>query len=145
MSYTTINTKFDIGDEVWAVMRRTCNIPRFKCPICNGSGANLYVENTHCSARFDSAQGKYKCIEGTMHKVCAEYYPQKITINRVEIFGNSLYSEDNAIEYRTNYFTGNSIGFFETYNEKDLFLSEQECQTECDRRNLEYEQDKPSY
>lgn len=134
MNYTTINTKFDIGDEVWAISRRTCNIPRFKCPICNGSGANLYVENTPCSARFDSTQGKYKCIEGTMHKVCAEYFPQKITIKRIEVSGEFELAKS---EYGVSYVPEHAI--FDLYCEENLYLSEQECQAECDRRNLEHE------
>lgn len=154
MSYTTINTKFDIGDEVWVATRKFDEVAAFKCPVCNGTGANLYVKDTKCSARFDSENGKYKCKNGTMYRSCAKWYPKQYVIDYLEaIYDNKeILDYSKAIEecknnggvlmprgeVRIQYCMEDQFYVFDSKEESEIFVTEQECQAECDRRNLEH-------
>ena len=51
-------------------------IPKFKCPMCNGTSANLFLHNTKCDCVIHDKDGMvYVCHDGSMSIMAKKWVP----------------------------------------------------------------------
>lgn len=86
---------FEIGDKCFVIEQRYEYVPVFKCPMCNGTGMNLYLPKTPCNCIIHGLTTEtYECRDGMMSTWKRVQVPVKCTINgRSETYMNSLPDE----------------------------------------------------
>ena len=120
MPARTVELKFDVGDEVYGVKRRsTPTQTDMVCPVCNGTGKFLRPTATVIS-KCPGVSG-YACQDGKILMNAYMYRPLKITIEQINITSDRIIYENEEFD-----------GF---YSEDNLFATLEAAQAECDNRN----------
>lgn len=124
-----INTKFNIGDKVY-VIRHVENKRLVNCTLCKGSGVvNIYnakreIECPDC----EGVGGEYKFVD---HKWIMENYFAEEILN---IIARVSINNTTQIDYFLRLIIAGGL-INKDRSENDLFPTEKEAQTECDKRN----------
>ena len=125
-----ITTKFNLGDYVYPIIRSGYNGFK-KCETCGGNGYVTIKENgkeIDCPECYGEGGHEEWISErwmvsseslGMVGKVSAELY----------------YDDDNGQSRYTYMLSSTGIRSGTVWYEKDLFLTKEEAQTECDLRN----------
>ena len=127
-----VKTKFNLKDEVYPITHGMKEVIT-ECSICHGKGEIEVGGNT------------YRCPEcyGTgEHRECkdAEWYVATNLIGKIGKVDIELYSNKKYGESKTSYMLSSTgIGSGTLWNENDLFLTFDEAQQECDKRNSKVE------
>lgn len=125
-----LESKYNFGDEVYWIHHHTKEIKQ-TCEYCEGKGDITYKDK------------KIQCPEcygrGTISKWTQPIWQLSrdlLTIGQIQITAQKKLERAAKQEiYYMAYSTG--IGGGSLYHEKDLFLSEEEAQAECDLRNID--------
>ena len=128
-----ITTKFNLGDAVYPIQRGGCSI-FIPCKTCNGTGRITITESGEnllcpkCYGRKGSQEWQQlkwgiPFSAGTIGKIDLELYAEE-------------YHEDH--DDKTQYMLSiTGVGSGTLWYENQLFLSHEEAQKECDKRNEE--------
>lgn len=120
MPARTVELKFDVGDEVYGIKRRsTPTQTNMVCPVCNGTGKFLRPTAT-ILCKCPGVAGHY-CEDGKVCMNVYKYRPLKFTIGYVGIV-------EDGVQYENEEFDG-------FYKEDELFTTLEAAQAECDNRN----------
>lgn len=125
------NFDFRIYDKCFVIKRGYEYVPIFKCPMCNGTGMNLYLPKVPCNCITSGSNAEmYECRNGMMSACKRVQRPVKCTINdRSETYINS--SPDEAI---VQYFV-KSKECEGWYPADKVFSSLEDAQKICDKFN----------
>lgn len=100
-------------------------VPRFKCPMCNGTGANLYLRNTKCDCTIHDRDGElYFCHDGSMSIMAKKWIPVEETIDNVYV---DVINGESITKYHTK-----RHGW---YMENEIYSTYEEAQATCDKYN----------
>ena len=120
-------TEFNVGQKVWYVGKKwVVKNDAFECPVCRGTGYPLFAKNRKCD--FSLHNGTYRCKDGMI-----KHYVYKCTPKLVEIA--DIFIRVDALRTECEYRITSTAHVFDEITDKDLFLTKEECQAECDRRN----------
>jgi hypothetical protein len=113
-----MTNKYNIGDEVYLLLEKY-NTDVIPCVTCEGLGnlktvSGVEVKCAQCGGRGSTRHG---------------YNTQEVLKYKIEIEAIAIIY--NNICY-TNYYDNSETKWFE---EKDMFLTKEEAQAECDKRN----------
>lgn len=127
----TFNTRFSLHDEVWICHGAFDYEPVCRCPVCKGTGENIFSANSPCRAVMISDDAFYTCVNGMLSKEVYSYRPSKVKIASISVWCDA----DAALEpvYDETYGLAPSYGSELSLNE--IFPTQEECQAECDRKN----------
>jgi len=132
-----INTKYNFGDYVYPIISKPEEIKVYNnCPVCHDIG-KIELNNTKYTCpecRGNTYKIKYGDPEwfvyshggGFIGKIDLDLYDKK--------YEDNYYGHKSKISYMLDT-TG--IGSGNLWEEDNLFLSKEEAQVECDRRNKE--------
>lgn len=122
-----IETKYDVGQKVWYVGKEwIAENDAFECPVCRGTGHPFFAKGRKCDLSLLGAT--YRCRDGMIKHYVYKCIPKFVEIADIFICVDTLHTE---CEYRIT----STAHVFDAITDKDLFLTKEECQAECDRRN----------
>ena len=119
----TIKTKYNIGDSIWTTRKGKVYFEVGKCPVCQGKG--ILGDGMRCDTSIRG--GKFVCKNGTLRSYRIEYTPIEEIIDYIEV----CCYVDAATEETYSTSSGEYVDIDE------IFLTKEEAQAECDRRNAE--------
>jgi hypothetical protein len=95
----TIMSELKTWDSCYVLTMAYDFIPKFKCPMCNGTGANLYLPNTKCDCMIHDRDGEaYVCHDGLMSIMAKKWIPVEEVIDNVSA---TAVDGETAVKYHT--------------------------------------------
>ncbi|MCK9544590.1 MAG: hypothetical protein M0R03_21425 [Novosphingobium sp.] len=129
-----IETKFNLDDIVYSLTKSKNRIKK-TCVLCKGSG-EVTIENTNRIISCPDCYGHGYHVEdaGEMWIIHSKSGGK---IGKVEV---ELYSEEYERENKVKYMIDSTgVGSGTVWYEENIFKTKKEAQKECDKRNLELE------
>jgi hypothetical protein len=129
-----INTKYNYGDLVYPIStrREKVKVPR-NCPVCKDTGTVTLNNNTYSCPECRGYT--YHTVEGEIEWYADIYYKGKIGKIDIEFYAPKYKREgDSKICYMLD---STGVGSGTVWEERNLFLSCDEAEKECIRRNDE--------
>lgn len=127
------NLDYKIYGKCFVIEQGYEDIPVFKCPMCNGTGINLYLPKTPCSCMAYGLNAEvYECRNGMMTTCKRIQRPERGTF-----YGKSeIYSGSSSDEIKTRYYVRTrSNGCGDWYPADKVFSSLEDAQKVCDKFN----------
>lgn len=124
----TIETRFKPGDRIYTIYSRAKEVSlNAPCPTCNGTGRiSLFGQTMPCNSSFGTG---IRCRLGSLVSCkkawcvdLATFFVEKISIEVDEAETHIIYEEYDCEGCNT-------------IEEAHAFVTEEEAQAECDRRN----------
>lgn len=125
-----IITKYNFGDKVYPIDTRREKIKiSTNCPVCNDSGKVIINDESYTCPKCRG--NTYHIKEGDI-EYYVYYKSGRIGKVDIDLYDSKKYKEKPEIKYMLD---STGVGSGRCWHENDLFLSNEEAQTECDRRN----------